>query len=52
MDKPFIYHLGSSTNVAKIKSALEQKEVIDTMETVQFSDPLYKIWFQQFMVNS
>jgi polyhydroxyalkanoate synthesis regulator phasin len=45
------YHLGSSANVAKIKSALEQKEVIDTMEpTIQFSDPIYKIWFKKFMV--
>jgi hypothetical protein len=46
------YRLGSSANVAKIKSALEQKEVIDTMEpSIQFSDPLYKIWFKKFMTG-
>lgn len=47
------YHLGSSANVSKIKSALEQKEIIDTMEpTIQFSDPMYKIWFKQFMMGN
>ncbi len=47
------YRLGSSANVSKIKSALEQKEVIDTMEsTIQFSDPLYKIWFSRFMIGN
>ena len=46
------YRLGSSANVSKIKSALEQKEVIDTMEsTLQFSDPLYKIWFAKYMTG-
>lgn len=46
------YRLGSSANVSKIKSALEQKEVIDTMESsVQFSDPMYKIWFSKYMIN-
>jgi hypothetical protein len=47
------YRLGSSANVSRIKSALEQKEVIDTMEpTIQFSDPLYKIWFKKFMLTN
>jgi uncharacterized protein len=47
------YRLGSSANVTKIKRALEQKEVIDTMETaIQFSDPLYKIWFKKYMMSN
>jgi hypothetical protein len=46
------YRLGSSANVSRVKNALEQKEVIDTMEpTIQFSDPVYKIWFKKYMVN-
>lgn len=46
------YRLQSSANVIRVKNALEQKEVIDTMEAnVQFSDPMYKIWFQRFMIT-
>lgn len=46
------YRLGSSANVIRVKNALEQKEVIDTMEpTVHFSDPMYKIWFAKYMLN-
>ena len=45
------YRLGSSANVVRVKNALEQKEVIDAMEAkVQFSDPMYKIWFTKYMV--
>lgn len=45
------YKLGSSANVIKIKKALEQKEIIDTMESrVQFNDPLYRLWFIKFML--
>lgn len=47
------YRLGSSANVAKIKSALEQKEIIDTMEsTIQFSDPMYKTWFKKCVLGN
>ncbi len=47
------YRLGSSANVSRVKNALEQKEVIDTMEpTIQFSDPVYKIWFKKFMMTN
>jgi hypothetical protein len=47
------YRLGSSANVIRVKNALEQKEVIDTMEsTVQFSDPMYKLWFTQQFSSS
>jgi hypothetical protein len=47
------YRLGSSANVSKIKRALEQKEVIDTMgPAIQFSDPIYRIWFKKYMLGS
>ncbi|MEO8086001.1 MAG: ATPase [Bacteroidota bacterium] len=47
------YRLGSSANVAKIKSALEQKEIIDTMgPTIQFTDPMYKAWFKKFVTGN
>jgi hypothetical protein len=47
------YRLGSSANVTKIKAALEQREVIDTMEsTIQFSDPMYKTWFKKFVTGN
>ncbi len=46
------YRLSSSANVIRVKNALEQKEVIDSMESsVQFSDPMYKIWFSKYMIN-
>jgi hypothetical protein len=46
------YRLGSSANVIRVKNALEHKEVIDSMEsTVQFTDPMYKIWFSKYMLN-
>lgn len=47
------YRLGSSANVAKIKATLEQKEIIDMMEsTIQFSDPMYKTWFKKFVTGN
>jgi uncharacterized protein len=47
------YRLGSSANVSKIKSALEQREVIDTMETgIVFSDPMYRTWFKKFVTGT
>lgn len=47
------YRLGSSANVIRVKNALEQKEVIDTMESaVQFSDPMYKTWFRKFVMGN
>jgi uncharacterized protein len=39
------YGLKSSANVIKMRNALEQKELIDTMgEEIIFIDPLFKIW--------
>ncbi|MEO8149374.1 MAG: hypothetical protein ABI723_17140 [Bacteroidia bacterium] len=46
------YRLSSSANVVKVKRALEQKEIIDTMEPViEFTDPLYKTWFKRYMMQ-
>lgn len=40
------YNLGSQGNVKRIKTALENKEVIDLWgNTIEFIDPLFKIWF-------
>ena len=39
------YKLGTSANVQRIKSSLEQKEVIDFMETEPaFIDPFFQLW--------
>lgn len=47
------YRLGSSANVSKIKKMLEQEEIIDSFETeIQFTDPLFKLWFRKFMVTN
>jgi hypothetical protein len=43
------YNLGSQGNVARIKTALENKEVIDLWgNTIEFMDPLFKRWFKRF----
>ncbi|MEZ5197239.1 MAG: hypothetical protein R2764_12810 [Bacteroidales bacterium] len=42
------YNLGSQGNIARIKSALENKEILDLWgESMEFIDPLFKIWFTQ-----
>lgn len=42
------YKLGSSSNVSRIKEALEKKEVIDTYaERPIFIDPLFELWFSK-----
>ena len=38
------FRLGSTANVAKLKSALEEKELIESGKVCEFSDPLYKRW--------
>lgn len=39
------YKLGTSANVIRIKEALENKEIIDTVgPTLEFIDPLYRSW--------
>tara|TARA_R110002072_G_scaffold13357_5_gene55986 strand:+ start:607 stop:1731 length:1125 start_codon:yes stop_codon:yes gene_type:complete len=42
------YKLGSSSNVSRIKEALEKKEVIDTYaDKPVFIDPLFELWFSK-----
>lgn len=38
------YKLGTSANVIRIREALENKEIIDTVGSLEFIDPLYKTW--------
>jgi len=38
------YKLGTSANVIRIKEALANKEIIDTVGGIEFIDPLYKTW--------
>jgi hypothetical protein len=41
------YHLGTSGNVNRIKTALESKEIIDILpDRIEFLDPLFKYWFK------
>lgn len=43
------YQLGSSANVAQIKKALIQKEIIDLMDIkTNILDPVYKLWLQRY----
>ncbi len=40
------YNLGSSSNVTRIKGALEKKEIIDTLAPkIEFLDPVFERWF-------
>jgi hypothetical protein len=44
----FIYNLGTSANVSRLKKSLEQKELIDVTEKrVTFNDPVFRIWFKR-----
>ena len=46
------YQLGTSANVLKIKKALIDKELIDErMGSVYFTDPCYRLWFRQCILN-
>jgi hypothetical protein len=43
------YHLGSSANVAVIKKALIQKEIIDDHQgEIQLLDPVYALWLDRY----
>ena len=40
------YNLGSKSNISRIKSALQDKEMIDfDKDTVYLEDPVFKIWY-------
>ena len=44
----FIYNLGTSANISRLKKSLEQKELIDiTEKRVTFNDPVFRIWFKK-----
>ncbi len=46
MDK---YRLGSSSNIQKIKKALENKEIIDCMgDQIEMLDPIYEHWLKKY----
>ena len=43
-----MYNLGSQGNIKRLKSALENKEILDFWGgRIEFIDPLFKIWFEQ-----
>lgn len=47
------YRLGTSANVLKIKKSLLQKELIEEgSKGVHFVDPVYRRWFQKFILQS
>lgn len=42
------YQLGTSANITRLKTALENKELIDISgKTVSFNDPVFKLWFKK-----
>lgn len=46
------YGLGASSTVAKVKAALQEKEVIDFFgEKPEFLDPTFELWFKMFYLR-
>ena len=42
------YQLGTSANISRLKTALENKELIDISgKTISFNDPVFKLWFKK-----
>lgn len=42
------YQLGTSANIRRLKTSLENKELIDISgKTVNFNDPVFKLWFKK-----
>lgn len=42
------YHLGSSANIIRLKTALQQKELIEIEGgIVRMADPVFKLWFKK-----
>lgn len=42
------YELGTSANIPRVKSALENKEILDLMgKEMEFVDPLFRIWLER-----
>lgn len=43
------YNLGSSANIAQLKKALANKEIIDIVgPKIEFTDPVYKAWLKKY----
>ena len=43
------YNLGSKSNISRIKTALQDKEMIDfDKDKVYLEDPVFKLWFLRF----
>jgi len=46
------YNLGTSTNVSRIKTALQNHEIIDILgREVSFNDPMFEIWLKKRYFN-
>ena len=46
------YNLGTSTNVSRIKTALQNHEIIDILgKEVSFNDPMFEIWLKKRYFN-
>lgn len=43
------YKLNTSSNVTRVKRALEKKEIIDTLDKkIEFIDPVFELWFKKY----
>jgi hypothetical protein len=43
------YNLGTSANVSRIKSSLENKEIVDLFDnSITILDPMYHYWLRHF----
>ena len=46
------YNLGSKSNISRIKTALQEKEMIDfDKDNVYLEDPVFKLWFKRKETN-
>ena len=42
------YNLGTSANITRIKTALQNHEIIDVLgKTISFNDPLFELWLKK-----
>jgi AAA+ ATPase superfamily predicted ATPase len=43
------YRMGTSANIARIKKALLEREIIDIIgDKIEFQDPMYRYWLQEY----
>lgn len=46
------YNLGTSTNVSRIKTALQNYEIVDILgKQISFNDPMFEIWLKKRYFN-